>query len=68
MVDIGSGKRTSNFVSESFAEALRGKNVISRVVTELRVGSSKNMEPLNILNVAIQSVEIQAWLFIMSQA
>ncbi len=42
MVDIGSGKRTSNFVSESFAEALRGKKRnISRVVTELRVGSSK---------------------------
>jgi len=42
MVDIGSGKRTSNFVSESFAEALRGKKRnVSRVVTELRVGSSK---------------------------
>ena len=42
MVDIGSGRRTSNFVSESFAETLRGKKrKISKIISEIKVGSSK---------------------------
>ena len=42
LVDIGSGKRTSNFVSQSFSEALRGKKKkMTQLAPEIKIGSPK---------------------------
>ena len=41
MVDIGSGRRRSNVVSQSFAEGLRGRKQTKDIGADLRIGSSK---------------------------
>tara|TARA_E500000075_G_C6997287_1_gene328177 strand:+ start:460 stop:2607 length:2148 start_codon:yes stop_codon:yes gene_type:complete len=42
LVDIGSGKRTSNLVSQSFSEALRGKKKkMTQIAPEIKIGSPK---------------------------
>jgi guanosine-3',5'-bis(diphosphate) 3'-pyrophosphohydrolase len=41
LVDIGSGRKRSNLVSQSFAEGLRGFKRSREVVSELKIGSSK---------------------------
>ena len=41
LVDIGSGRRTSNIVSQSFTENLKRSNRKSESVSQLKIGSSK---------------------------
>jgi guanosine-3',5'-bis(diphosphate) 3'-pyrophosphohydrolase len=41
LVDIGSGRKRSNMVSQSFAEGLRGSSKSKEVASELKIGSSK---------------------------
>ena len=41
LVDIGSGRKRSNLVSQSFAEGLRGSSKSKEVASELKIGSSK---------------------------
>ena len=41
LVDIGSGRRRSNVVSQSFAEGLRGRKQTKDIGADLRIGSSK---------------------------
>ena len=41
LVDIGSGRRTSNIVSQSFTESLKRSNRKSESVSQLKIGSSK---------------------------
>ncbi len=41
LVDIGSGRKRSNLVSQSFAEGLRGFKRSQEVISELKIGSSK---------------------------
>ena len=41
LVDIGSGRKRSNLVSQSFAEGLRGSSKSKLVASELKIGSSQ---------------------------
>ena len=41
LVDIGSGRKRSNMVAQSFAEGLRGSVKSKEVASELKIGSSK---------------------------
>ena len=41
LVDIGSGKRTSNIVLQSFAEGLRGFKRQAEITSKIKIGSSK---------------------------
>ena len=41
LVDIGSGKRTSNIVLQSFAEGLRGFKRQAEITSKIKIGSAK---------------------------